>query len=197
MTGCTSWALFLLGRIEFANDLPAVEARYHQTCCANFRSGYKIPKQFQTQASNDMCIQPADTATCSEPKKGRPVRVGIENAFKLVLEYFDDESGQLTIADMVKKMEELCGEAYSSIYMKKKLLEHYGGSVIITEMNGKSNVVTFKSKGHAILHKFYMRTTKQDSESEKITIIQTAGKLILNDINSMETKKKTIHPHPV
>ena len=75
--------------------------------------------------------------------------------------------------------------------MKKKVLEHYGGNVIVTEMNGKQNVVTFKSNAHSILHSFYSRTNNNDSEAEKMSIIKTAGKLIMNDIKSIEVCKDT------
>ncbi|XP_053404320.1 uncharacterized protein LOC128558588 [Mercenaria mercenaria] len=85
-------------------------------------------------------------------------------------------------------MASICGEdnSYSTTYMKRRMLEHYGNSIIITELNGKSNVVTFRSRAHAILHNYYHRQNKNDSESEKLAIIKTAGKLILNDIKDME-----------
>ena len=51
--------------------------------------------------------------------------------------------------------------------MKKKIIEHFGESVVITELNGKHNVVTFKSTAHSILHSFYKRNNKNDSECEK------------------------------
>lgn len=34
-----SWASEVHGRLEFGQDLPAVEARYHQSCSSNFRTG--------------------------------------------------------------------------------------------------------------------------------------------------------------
>ena len=46
------WGKVVLGRLEYAQDLPAVEARYHQTCSTNFRSGRSTPAQFQ--ASSEM-----------------------------------------------------------------------------------------------------------------------------------------------
>ena len=188
------WANEVLGRIEYASDLPAVEARYHQTCCSNFRSGYKIPRQFQSHDSS--CTLLSESKTCSDPKKGRPVRANAEQAFRSVMEYFEEhENGQLTINDMVNKMGEYCGEeAYSNTYMKKKIQEHFGDSILITEINGTPNIVTFKSKGHSILHKFYTRINKQDPEAEKRSIIQTAAKLILSDINAMDISKDSYTP---
>ena len=42
------WAKAVLGGFEYAQDLPAVKARYHQTCSTNFRIGHNIPTQYQT-----------------------------------------------------------------------------------------------------------------------------------------------------
>ncbi|XP_053388038.1 uncharacterized protein LOC123543383 [Mercenaria mercenaria] len=181
------WGDIVLGRLECVCDLPAAEARYHQSCSSNFRSGYKIPKCFQSPVTDDGAAY--ETDQCSKTKKGRPACVCADNAFKTVLEEFEEtEIGFITISDLVQKMASICGEdnSYSTTYMKRRMLEHYGNSIIITELNGKSNVVTFRSRAHAILHNYYHRQNKNDSESEKLAIIKTAGKLILNDIKDME-----------
>ncbi|XP_060600668.1 uncharacterized protein LOC132754090 [Ruditapes philippinarum] len=91
-------------------------------------------------------------------------------------------------------MRELCGDnAYSTVYMKKRVIEHFGGRVTVTEFNGKHNVITFKSNADAILHAFYRRNGTNDSESEKRMIIKTAAKLIFNDIKS-DKYQKEIYP---
>lgn len=41
-------------------------------------------------------------------------------------------------------MSDICEGAYS-VHMKNKLKEHFGSTIVITEINGKSNVVTFRS----------------------------------------------------
>ena len=48
------WSEKVIGRLEFAQDLPAVEARYHQSCSANFRTGFNIPVQFQTSCNKSL-----------------------------------------------------------------------------------------------------------------------------------------------
>ena len=136
-----------------------------------------IPKQFQV-------------VRCERAvNMGRPTQVSTEHAFQSVLHHFGENTcQQLTVNDLTDKMRDLCGEnAYSSVYMRRKLLDHFGDSVIISELNGKPNVVTFKSKAHAILHSFYKRNEHGDNESEKMAIIKTASKLILNDIKSIDT----------
>ena len=54
-----------------------------------------------------------------------------EDAFNEVVKYFEDnETKQITVPDLVDKMKELTEEdAYSTVYMKKKLLEHFGDSI--------------------------------------------------------------------
>ena len=180
---CDDWSKIVLGRIEFAQDLPAIEARYHQTCCSNFRSGYQIP----------LCKK--ELLEPSKSKKGRPTNVLADHAFSEVIKYFEtDANEQMSLSDLVSEMEKLCGtEAYSSVYMKKKLLEHFGDSIMISEVNGKPNIVTFKSTAHGILHSFYHRNGNNDCESETKAIIETAAKLILNDIKSLE---KSLEEYP-
>ena len=69
--------------------------------------------------------------------------------------------------------------------MKKKILDHFGGRVITTELDGKHNVVTFKDKVDAILHSFYQRNNKQDTESEKSAVIKTSANLIMSNLKSI------------
>ena len=107
------------------------------------------------------------------------------------LEENDDE--QVTINDLVSRMEDNLANsengAYSYQYMQLKLHEHFGDSIIQTEINGKSNVVTFRNKAKAVLHEFYSHQ-KADPETEKLRIVQTAAKLIRDDIKAVETSHR-------
>ena len=77
------------------------------------------------------------------------------------------------------KMKEYCGEdSYTLKYIKKRITEHFGNNVIITEVNGKLNVVTLRSNAASILHEFYDRPKQQDADLERIRIIEIAEKLI-------------------
>ena len=67
------------------------------------------------------------------------------------------------------------------------LKEHFGDRLVITHINGKSNVVTFRNTAAAILHDFYSSQQKPDRSSEKIRLIQTASKLIMSNIKLVET----------
>ena len=87
-------------------------------------------------------------------------------------------------------MEEYCSEdSYTPKYMKKRVIEHLGDDVIITEITGKPNVVTFRSNAASILHKFFERPKQQDDNVEKLRIIETAANLIKNEIKLVETSK--------
>ena len=70
----------------------------------------------------------------------------------LYLEEHDNE--QITVGELVSKMKEFCGEeSYSMKFMKKRVMEHFGDDVIIKEINGGPNVVTFRSTAASILQK--------------------------------------------
>ena len=149
------WANAVPGRLEYAQDLPAVEARYHNNCSTNFRPGYNIHKQFKGIEDN-----------VSSPKVGRPAKMSAEHALNKVIEYFEQNSDcQLSLYDLIEKMKQLCGnDAYSTVYLKQTLIEHFGASITITEINGIKDIVTFKSKADAILYKFCKTSGNNDTE---------------------------------
>ncbi len=104
----------------------------------------------------------------------------------------------ITIYDLIARMEDkLVGSdlsAFSSQYMKKKLQEVYGDRIIISEINGKPNVVTFRSTAKAVLQDFYQQEKKKaDPDVEKIRVVETAAKLIRNDIKMIEVSN-TAYP---
>ena len=66
--------------------------------------------------------------------------------------------------------------------MQSKLKEHFGDCIVIENVNGKTNVVTFRSTAKAILQDFYNSQRKPDPNTEKIRFIQTTAKLLLSDM---------------
>ena len=91
----------------------------------------------------------------------------------------ENDEEQTTINDLVVKMGEYLdktdAEPYTAVYMKQKLKYHFSDRIIVTELNGKQNVVTFRDTAKRILYEFHQK--KDDSISEQIKIIQTAAKL--------------------
>ena len=77
-------------------------------------------------------------------------------------------------------------QAYSEVYMKQKLKEEFGDEIIITQLNGKPDVVTFRTSALSIMFKFYNEQRMKDSKSEVMRIIQTAVKLIRSEIKSID-----------
>ena len=58
---------------------------------------------------------------------------------------------------------------------------------MITDINGKPNVVTFRTTAAAILQEFYIQQDDVDIEEQKMNIIKTAAKLIKKDLKSLPT----------
>ena len=80
----------------------------------------------------------SDKQTKSEAR-GRPSNMNKE--FLKVAEYLqDNDDEQITILGVVDKMKECSNnEAYVAVHMKRKIKEHFGDEIVITEIHGKSN----------------------------------------------------------
>ena len=83
--------------------------------------------------------------------------------------------------------------AYGHTHMKARLKEYFGDQIIITEINGKSNIVTLRSTAECVLQEFHDRQ-KDDPDMEKIHLIKKAAKLIRNDIKSVGTSNEHYPP---
>ena len=77
---------------------------------------------------------------------------------------------------------------------KQKLIQKYDKDIIITEVNGKVDVVTFCYTAKSIVHDFYTRQKKKDLESDKIALITVASKIVRSDIKCMIISK---HSYPI
>ena len=95
--------------------------------------------------------------------------------------------------DLTRKMVEILGEstvssAYSTRYMKERILEHFGENVIITSKPGMTNIVTFRRTAASILEEFHSQQKDYTNpEDEKLNVIRTAAKLLRSDIKRIET----------
>ena len=61
--------------------------------------------------------------------------------------------------------------AYGHTHMKARLKEYFGDQIIITEINGKSNIVTLRSTAECVLQEFHDRQ-KDDPDMEKIILLK-------------------------
>ena len=90
-------------------------------------------------------------------------------------------------AVLQKYLGDSASTAYGRAHMKARLQEHFGDQLIITEINGKAKVVTFRSTVANILHDFHAQPKNVDLETEKLNIIRTASRLIKSDIKLIKT----------
>ena len=103
----------------------------------------------------------------------------------------ENDEEQLSLTELSDKMKEfLCNkgsdeEAYSLKHLKRRLLEHFGDAIVFSEINGKPNVVTFLSTANKILSNFYSNKKEDNSESEKLRLVETVGNIIKNDVKSI------------
>ncbi|CAH3187344.1 unnamed protein product [Porites lobata] len=178
------WAEKVHGRISFSQDLIAAGAIYHQVCSTNFRTGKQVPPSHQTNGSK-------------RQKTGRPTDKSRQEAFLEVAKYLkENDDEQITVNDLMNKMAEFNDqEPYSARYMKEKLKEHFGENIVIASINGKADVVTFRSTASTILQNFYDASRDADPEADKIRVIKAAADLIKTDIKSKDISK-SFYPLP-
>ena len=81
--------------------------------------------------------------------------------------------------------------AYSKVWMKQKLLDRFGDNIMIGNINGKEDVVTFIFNAKKILAEFYdtIDSSSENIEEQKQRIIETAAKFIKNDVKSPPSSK--------
>ena len=76
---------------------------------------------------------------------------------------------------------------YSAPYLKKRILADFKDQVVITNVNGKPDVITFLSTASKILQDFNdNREIEQAIITKKMKIIKAASDIIRNDIKSLE-----------
>ncbi|GFN73859.1 hypothetical protein PoB_000036500 [Plakobranchus ocellatus] len=171
------WAKTVKGRIEYAQDLHAAEAVYHQQCNINFSAGRNIPLAFQAHGSE------------GKIKKGRPEDEDRHTAFSKVISFLkENDNEQLTVGGLCQKMQEYLGgeEPYSKEYMKKKLMKTLDSDIVITNNQGKDSVVTIRMTAEKILDQFWKQQKESETSTEKFRIIHTAAKLILATVRDIQ-----------
>ena len=125
-------------------------------------------------------------------KIGRPQHEEANEVFLKIMNYLqENDDAQLIISDLVRKMLEFLNDSsenvYSNRYMKDKVENYFGENVIITNVNGRPNVVTLRKTATSILNEFHKQQRNDDPEAEKMNIVITAAKLIKSDIKLVST----------
>ena len=95
----------------------------------------------------------------------------------------------ITVPLLNAKMSELCVEKgrnpYDKKYLKKRITEDFDGSIIIANINGNADVISFRSTASKVLQDFHKKQHSDDSEVEKYRIIKAAADIIKNDIKEL------------
>ena len=129
-------------------------------------------------------------------KLGRPQDLPKSEAFLETMAIFDEnDEEQMTVSQLVEKMQEIMhvrgdsSEVYSTVYMKKRIVEHFGGDFLITSASGKADIVTHKTNVSEILHEVFEKREARSEEAQKFTIIRAAAKLFQSEIKEMKSVK--------
>ena len=114
-------------------------------------------------------------------------------AFLEVTRYFEqNDDEQVTINHLIdvmkQKLADTTHEAYGNTHMKNKLEEHFGERIVLTEINGQPNVVTFRTAANVVLQEYYkQQQQEEDTVEAKIKLVEAAAKLIKEDIKAVKT----------
>ena len=178
-----SWARKVKAQLQYLQDLVAKEVVYHVVWYSNFRSGYSIPKMFQDE-------EPPGKKTCP----GRPKDTTRLEAFECVVQYLQNaDNDQITMSDLVEIMNDNLSEtgleAYTTQYMKTKLIERFSDEIIFAQSQGHADIVSLKRTASTILRDFFKEPKCGDLEEEKLLVIQAASDLIYSDIKDMSCSK--------
>lgn len=91
------WSQIVLGCLQYAQDLHAADTVYHQSCSVNFRTGKRIPKQYNSDSNDDKGVK--------KPKQGQPVDTVKSSAFMKVVQYLEEnDEEQTTVSDLARVM---------------------------------------------------------------------------------------------
>ena len=125
------WGRTVLGRLDSVHNLPAAEGRYHRTC---------YPEFFREAHSHT---------------PGWPQTHEKSTAFERLCDHIDSSSEyQYSISELESMLCDFVsgGDSYRTKHLKRKLQDHYGNKVTITNVPGKPCIFTFHKHSHKILH---------------------------------------------
>ena len=133
-----SWGNEVLLHAQTESDLVSAEAKYHHGCALRFRSSRQTNEQSE---------------------KRRPPHFSRVEAFEKLCQYLEEnDECQYSLKELAETMDCFLegADGYEPKYLKEKLKQHYREQIIITNMKGRlENIVTFRDRGHKVLHDFW------------------------------------------
>ena len=155
--------------------LTSEESVYHRKCMQLFYLRRKRP----------------GTTELDDKNHSKKIKVTSEQeAFIQVIEYLEEnENSYLSIDDLQVYMSTLTESPYTTRWIRSKLEQHYGDSIVIANMKGCKDVVYFRKSSNNLLYEFYKEGQHKDSATEKERVIKLAANLIRNDIKALDYNK--------
>ena len=83
---------------------------------------------------------------------------------------------------------------YGNQYLKFRLLEYYGDSIVVAEVAGFHDIVTFRRNTSQILHDYFNKPNMDDEEDHKTAIIEAAAKFIKSNIKGIVASLNNEYP---
>ena len=166
-------------------DPHAADCVYHHSCSVNFRTLRDISNRFRVRES------------VKRRKIGRPKNFDQDDTFdKMCLFFAENYEEQITISDLVSKMDDyLQGSksvAYGKQYFKKRPLKRYGDNVFAADGMGFTNIVTFREKSCVIII-IHPKETRKHTNAQFYKLLQTSSKTTSKHLFQLE--QKHILPH--
>ena len=162
------WGQIVLARVNTPFNLIALEARYHSICYLTFLSPVPNIKR----------------------SVGRPEDPVHKTAFVQLFKFMEDnDECQYAISELLAKFKSLIPshyEAVSSQTLKKKLIDHFGARITITNVLGGKSILTFTANSCSIFNTaWYSERARNcsDVEFERKKILEAAVEIIRDDIS--------------
>ena len=161
-----SWGNEVKCRILTSFDLVAAEGKYHRQCAQRFYMG-----RHQDDTSSSSVGRPSDTV-----KSG---------AFEKLCGYINEsDECQYSNDEILSLYEGLCDneKIYTAKHLDQKLREHFGDEIIVTKVQGKPRIYSFRDRCHRILRENWEKDTKASSTQDDI--IDMAASIIRDEIRT-------------
>ena len=179
--GNDEWAIAVNGRMQFISDLRDEDAIYHPVCMTNFRLGCAIPTKYSGNVPK------------KSEKLGRPQDAEREKPYtdakQFLLEKVRNDE-LVTLYDMQTATSDALTDTvltpFTTKWIQSRLMTDFPDEIFIATVNGRVNVITFRSTTNKILSNFHKTSKNIDSKEEKINIVKAAAKLIKCEIKEKD-----------